>query len=272
MSFHNYTLKQLKQILNDFKKHHNIRNYHKLKKSDLIHELDKRFEIDCGYLYLKGGTAKNAGYVRRMEAENKIIFDKIQNPSKYMIDKYGNKHAEPEHYPEPEYHYEAVHHEPAPHDAHDLPLFTEHETLDFNVGKDKPKKPKKKSKLHIPTEAEEERQEQERLKELERKKKLLNELELLKKQIVECKNKLGKENNNYHKLLEELKHRRGITKLKKADRQEEIIVEHLSNIKKIKGEYPQVFQYIKQHKLKQDDLNEMYKHVGQIMKKVFLTI
>jgi hypothetical protein len=105
--FSSFNLKQLKRILKDFKEHRNIRNYHKLKKLDLLNELDKRFEIDGGYLYLKGGTVKNSGYVRRLEAENKIIFDKIHNPSKYMIDKYGNEHVEPEYHPEPKFHADA---------------------------------------------------------------------------------------------------------------------------------------------------------------------
>jgi hypothetical protein len=178
--FSAYTLKQLKQMLKDFKEHHNIRKYHKLKKSDLIGELDKRFEIGGGYLYLKGGTAKNAGYVRRMEAENKIILDKIHNPSKYMIDKYGNKHAEPEYHPEP-----VFHHEPAPQDAHDLPLFTENEQIDFNVGK-KPKKKTNKNKQ--PTEVQEERIVVEKQKEIERKHKILQALEILKKIFQNVKN------------------------------------------------------------------------------------
>src|SRR5688500_17593408 len=38
---------------------------------------------------ISGGGGKNAGFVRRMEAEKKIQFQKITNPSKYMINKYG---------------------------------------------------------------------------------------------------------------------------------------------------------------------------------------
>jgi hypothetical protein len=209
MSFHIYNLKQLKQILRDFKEHHNIRNYHKRKKSDILKEIENHFQIDGGYLYALKGGSQNSAYVAKLEAKKEITnesFKKIKKPSKWLINKYGDHHVEHDNHPALEFH-----HEPAPHDAHDLPLFTEHETLDFSVGKDKPKKPKKKSKVHMPTEAEEERQEQERIKEIERKKKLVNELELKK-----CKNKLGKENNNYHKLLEELKHKKGMTKLKKS--------------------------------------------------------
>jgi hypothetical protein len=259
--FHSLTIKQIRQIVKDFKEHHNIRNYHKLKKSDLIHELEKQFEIDGGYLYLKGGTAKNAGYVRRMEAENKIMFDKIHNPSKYMIDKYGNKHAEPEYYPEPEFH-----HEPAPLDAHEAPLFAENEQVDFNVGK----KPKKKvTKTRTPTEAEEERQEETKRKELEKKKKLLDEYELIKKQIVECKTQLQKENNTYRNVLEDIqKNKERLKKKDKEERQEQVILKHLSNIKKIKEAYPQVFEYIKSHKLNENDLNEVHKHVRMQINKM----
>jgi hypothetical protein len=102
----------------------------------LINELDKQFEIDGGYLYLKGGTAKNAGYVRRMEAENKIVFDKIHNPSKYMIDKYGNKHAE-ECHPEAEFYHDmptlgAV---TDPQVARETSLFKDNEQVDLMLVK-----------------------------------------------------------------------------------------------------------------------------------------
>eukprot|EP00981_Chlorochromonas_danica_P006225 scaffold1308_cov406-Ochromonas_danica.AAC.1 len=42
---------------------------------------------------LSGGSAASAGYVRRMEAEKKIMFDKNSRPSKYMIEKYGSVRA-----------------------------------------------------------------------------------------------------------------------------------------------------------------------------------
>jgi hypothetical protein len=102
-----------------------------------------------------------------------------------------------------------------PQVTHETPLSTENEQTDFNFGKNKPKKPKKKSKEHIHTEAEEERQ-------LERKKQQKNE------KIQKSREKLG------------------LKISKKHYEKEEIIVEHLSNINKIEGEYAQVYQYIKQ--------------------------
>jgi hypothetical protein len=248
--FSHYTVKQLKQILHEAKDYHNIK-YCNLSKAQLISELEKRFVIDGGNLYsivepLLGGNAKNAGYVRRMEAENKIDFPKIHNPSKYMINKYGNQHVV-------EYHPEPIHHEPAPHDAY---LFAEHENFDFNVGKEKPKKTKVNKQ---PTKVQEDREREARQNELERKKKVLDEYELLKKQLVEFNKKLQQENNDYYKKLEELRKRKDITKVKKLDVQEEIIVEHVGTIKKIKEGYAKVFQYMKTHKLNESDLNGTHK-------------
>ena len=67
-----------------------------MNKATLVDEMEKHFSI-------QGGGNKNAGYVRRMEAENKIIFHKIHNPTKYMINKYGAIVQEPEPQYEPEY-------------------------------------------------------------------------------------------------------------------------------------------------------------------------
>jgi hypothetical protein len=257
--FPSLNLKQLKQILKDFKEHHNIRNYHKLKKSDLLNELDKRFEIDGGYLYLKGGTAKNAGYVRRMEAENKIEFDKIHNPSKYMIDKYGNKHAEPEYHPEPDFHYE-----PAPQDAHDTPLFKDDEQVDFNVGK-KPKKKNNKNKQ--PTEAQEESADLEKQKELENKHKLMQELESLIKEIVECKKLLGQEDTKYHNAREELQKKRW-KKSEKEEIEQTLGINWRKNRQKIKSKYKNVINYVQKHKLNEDNLSDAHKHINAEMKKL----
>lgn len=253
MSFNNYTLKQLKQILREAKGHHDLK-YSKMNRGTLIKEMEKRFIIDGGnlYGYTCAGTLKNAGYVRKMEAMDKIIFNKIHNPSQYMIDKYGNQQKLPEPEPEPEHHHE--HH-------HEAPLFEEHEVVDFNVAKEKPKKKITKSKTREPTEAEEEREEEKRRKELEHKKKVLAGYELLKKQVVECKNKLQKENNTYFDVLNEVAHEKGMKKDAREEKKQKVIRKHLANIKKIKDDYPFVYQYIKKHKLNENDLNEVHKYI-----------
>jgi hypothetical protein len=65
---------------------------------DLIRDLARHQLIHPDSPFLRGGNAKSAGYVRRMEAENRISqfakswrqFAKISRPSKYMINKYGS--------------------------------------------------------------------------------------------------------------------------------------------------------------------------------------
>ena len=71
--FEQYTLSVLRKFLREF--NHGIKNYSKMNKATLVDEMEKHFSI-------QGGGNKNAGYVRRMEAENKIIFHKIHNPTK----------------------------------------------------------------------------------------------------------------------------------------------------------------------------------------------
>jgi hypothetical protein len=51
--FNKLTVKQLKALIKHFKDHHTIKNYSRMKKQQLITELENRFEINNGVLYLK---------------------------------------------------------------------------------------------------------------------------------------------------------------------------------------------------------------------------
>jgi hypothetical protein len=51
--FSTFTVKQLKKLISDFKKHHTIKNYSRMRKQQLIAELETRFEIRDNQLYLK---------------------------------------------------------------------------------------------------------------------------------------------------------------------------------------------------------------------------
>lgn len=206
--FSSFKLKQIKQILKDFCEHHNIRNYHKLKKSDLLNEIEKHFQIDGGYLYALKGGSKNSGYVQKLESENikhgkkTIVLSKMKNPSKYMIKKYGEHHTEPEYHHEPEFH-----HEPAPHDAHkeQLPIFAEHEVIYFDVGK-KPKK-KSNSKETITDQQADKiaKEKEQKLLEEQRKKKLKFTYKKLEKELIEYNNKSIALRNKYSSELDKLK-------------------------------------------------------------------
>ena len=54
--FESMTVKTLKQLVSQYRQHHNIRGYSKMKKGDLLIELDKRFVIHNNELFLKQNT------------------------------------------------------------------------------------------------------------------------------------------------------------------------------------------------------------------------
>lgn len=173
-----------------------------------------------------GGSARS-GFVQRMEWEKRIQFNKISRPSKYMINKYGTAAA--------------IDHDdtPADYGHDDGPLFDDIENVDYNVGKQKPKRVA--AKRRGPTEVEEERLQQAQREQQEAKKQL-DELDQLKKLVVECQGLQRKEDNTYRDVIDELQHRRGMEKVAKSELQEQIIVKHHTNIKKIKQQYSMVYQ------------------------------
>ena len=56
--FESMTVKSLKQLVSQYRQHHNIRGYSKMKKADLLTELDKRFVVHNNELFLKQNTPK----------------------------------------------------------------------------------------------------------------------------------------------------------------------------------------------------------------------
>jgi len=218
----------------------------RLDKQDLLKALSHYFHVPHELLH--GGSA-HSGYVQRMEYEKKIQFHKISRPSKYMINKYGTEHYDDT---------------PADHGYDDVPadnspLFDDNENVDYNVGKLKPKRVAAKNRG--PTEVEVDRLERAQREQREAKQKQVDELKQLSKLIVECHKILQKEDNTYREVIDELQHRRGMKKVAKSEMQEKIIVKHLANIKKIKQHYSMVFQYAKKHKINENDLNQVHKHI-----------
>jgi hypothetical protein len=191
--------------------------------------------------FLRDGNAKTADYVCRIEAEKKIVFDKTSRPSKYMIEKYGIKITAPV------------------MEYDDAPLFQDHDAIEYNVGRVKPKK--KTTKNRGPTEAEEERLERARRTKVECKHAECAEVEELKKSVIECRTASQMEDNKYGDALEELQHRKGMRNLAKDEMREKIISKHRDSIKNIKSKYPRVFQYVKTHKRNPNDLNSVCKHI-----------
>jgi hypothetical protein len=181
-----------------------------------------------------------------MEAERKIIFDKISRPSKYMIEKYGNKVS----IPEPVH---VVEYDDAP------TVFYNDDVVDYNVGRPKPKRVS--AKYRGPTEAEEERQERARRAAAERRYAVIEEHEQLKASVVQCRTELQKEDGLYMNALDELKLRKGMRKTAKDELEQKIISKHHDNVKKIKTKYPLIYQYVKTHKLNANDLNAVHKHI-----------
>jgi len=213
----------------------------RLSKDEMWRALSHHFHIPHELLH--GGSAMS-GYVQRMEAEKKIQFHKVSRPSNYLIRKYGSDHH--------------VDDTPADYGHDDDPLFDDSDNVDYNVGKLKPKKVAAKNRG--PTEVEVERLERAQREQREAKQKQVDELKQLSKLVVECHRMLQKEDNTYRDVIDELQHRKGMKKVAKSELQEQIIVKHHANIKKIKQQYSMVFQYAKKHKLG-DDLNQVHKHI-----------
>lgn len=195
-----------------------------------------------------GGSAKTAGYVRRMEAEGKLLLHKVTNPSKHLQNKYGNIQL-----PEPE---------PQPEPVYEQPIFNENENVDFNVGKPK----KKTTKNKLPTEAEEERQQAQHRKELEEKQNKIKKLENLKAQLVECRKELGKENTKYMDVLEEVRNRKGMKKDDRTNLEQSVRQKYVKNIDKIKSKYKEVFQFISNNQLNDNNLNAVHKYISDKIK------
>jgi hypothetical protein len=277
--FEQYTVSVLRKFLREFKNHHGIKNYSKMKKATLVNEMEKHFGIFRNDI--QGSGNKNSGYVRRLEAENKIIFDKIHNPTKYMIKKYRDHQVvvqeEPE-YPQMDYEQEELpppptpsqRAPPTPQRPTTRPIFAPDEVLDFNVRKEKPKK--KQSKVRAPTETQEDiakqREIEETNKEVERRVKLVGLYESLKKQIVELRDKLSLERGKYSKAYKELESRKGLKKQKKDEMLNKYSDAFGENIKNIKNGYPQVLKHIKEYKLDINDLNKVLIDVRKRMDKL----
>jgi inorganic pyrophosphatase len=153
----------------------------RLDKADLLKALSHYFHVPVPYELLHGGGA-HSGYVQRMEYEKKIQFNKISRPSKHMINKYGTEH-----------HDDA----PADYGHDDGAIFDDNDNVDYNVGKQKPKKVA--AKKRSPTEVEEERLERAQREQREAKQKQVDELKQLSKLVVECHKMLQKEDNTYRR-------------------------------------------------------------------------
>ncbi len=275
MSFSNYKLDELKQILKDFKNFHDIRGGHKMKKDKLINELSKNFELEAGVLYATNpkliGGSRNSGYVQKLEAQNKINIKKIKKPSAYMLRKYGN-HPEIE-YEEPsfslhdlipdfndievEHHKEPIH---KPNDkSKDKPLFKDDEVVEYNVGKSK----KDKNVKHINDEEAERIAEEKEMKQVEesRKKKLEVYYKKLIKNVRAYEKKAYDLKNDYTNDLEKLKKLRQ-TKANK-ELYEKRIKEDVQNKKKLKEEYSSIFEYCNKHKLNTNNLDKVIKYLNE---------
>ena len=202
-----------------------------------------------------GGSAKSAGFVKRMEAENKIAFQKISRPSKFMINKYGDKvpivpASDHDHDGYEDYYVD--HHVPSPISRFD----------NYHVGKVPKKKVNNKNKL---TEVQEERLEAEKRRKENELHLARQHLELIKKMVTECKTKLGKNETEYMKQLNALKSRKGLKKVQKDELQEQLIVANHQTINNIKRSFKELSEYMKQNKL--TDLNLVYKHVNNKINK-----
>ena len=109
--FENFTVHNLRKLLSQFKRHHSIKNYHKMRKDKLIAEMNKHFVLRNNILYAKNTSANHTSVVH-------------QQPVIHHHEQPAEMHFEPE--------------PPAP-----APIFADDEVVEFNVGKHKNKINKK---------------------------------------------------------------------------------------------------------------------------------
>lgn len=121
-----------------------------------------------------------------------------------------------------------------------MTIFEENEPIDFNVAKPKKKKVQNKE----PTEAQEEREQRKRKEQIEKNKENYNELDKLKGQVDLFKKEISKEDNEYHKQLEALKHRKGMKRVDKDNEEQRIIVNHSNIEREIMNKYKKVVEYM----------------------------
>ncbi len=57
--FSTFKVKDLKKLVSNYKKYHNIKGYSKMKKIELVNELEKRFIIKNNQLFLKPAEQQN---------------------------------------------------------------------------------------------------------------------------------------------------------------------------------------------------------------------
>jgi len=65
MSFNKLSVKSLKHLISTFKKEHNLANYSKLKKKELVALLEQKFTLKDGQMFLKNNTAPPVQKVKK---------------------------------------------------------------------------------------------------------------------------------------------------------------------------------------------------------------
>ena len=73
MSFADYTCAELRKMIAVYKNHHNINNSSKLKKADLMRELDSRFIVRDDKLFLKLDGADHNAIVRTKKQRGRRV-------------------------------------------------------------------------------------------------------------------------------------------------------------------------------------------------------
>ena len=246
-----------------------------------------------------GGSAKTAGYVRKLDAENtqkqrpykltpqqekekktKFNLDKVKDPSKHLIAKWSNQLPLAAALPIV---HEVVPPVPLPVQI-PIPLVAPHyeqgqdDYDDFNAGefqnyvKDRNKK-NKLTKADKIREAEELRQqqardaaEQHRHDLADQRQDLLDEYNEIKQQAIKYKKAYDAIDNDYSNRLKKLAGDKQYKKAQKEELHEKILTERNNKYSALTKDYKEMFTYMKKHKL--DDSNAVHKHVNIAIKKL----
>ena len=250
-----------------------------------------------------GGSAKSAGYVRKIEAQNpvrpgakkltaaqerekkvKFVLDKVKNPSQFLINKYSQdpypqqdqehpiaiplrvQEPAPVHIEKP---VEKPVHVPLPLQEKEQDGPEEYDDYDAaeyrNYVKER-NKSNKVSKADKAKEAEELRLRQQREEKAEQRQQEIDEYNEIKQDAIKYKKAYDTIDNDYSDRLKRLAGDKQFKKAQKEELHEKILVEKANKIQNLKKENKDLFTYMKTHKL--EDTNAVHKHVNAALKKL----
>jgi hypothetical protein len=228
--FENFTVHNLRKLLSQFKRHHTIKNYHKMRKDKLVAEMNRQFVLHNNILYTKNVFREPV--IHHHEEPAEVYFEPEPAPIfaddevvEFNVGKYKNKTNKKDHIS----------------DEQADKLIEQRENV--------------QRKKHVASQKE------------QMKKSLHNLHNQMKKDIAGYLKEYNEMNNRYKHELEQLKRLRQ-TKENKA-LYEQRIKQDVADKKALKTKYHNMFEYINKHKLHPSHPQLILSHIKERLKKLY---